>query len=74
MQNDPSYLASERTQQAAIAAARNPNSNVTAQQAENIVLKEAQAAGATAAQFDPNASPEQKAAQLRAQVSFPLPK
>jgi len=57
--------ASELKQQGALEAARDPNSSVTAHDAEQTVLHEAKAAGAAAFEFDPNASPEAKAAQLR---------
>ena len=50
----------------AVEAARDPASNVTAQQAENIILNESKKAGAVAMQFDPDASPEEKAAQAKA--------
>ena len=57
---------SELKQQGALEAAADPNSSVTARQAEDTVLHEAKAAGAAAFEFDPDATPEQKQAQLRA--------
>lgn len=58
--------ASELKQQGALEAARDPNSGVTAQAAENAILDEAKKGGSVALQFDPDASPEQKRAQARA--------
>ena len=57
--------ASELKQQGALEAAQDPNSSVTAEAAGDTILREAKAAGSAAFQFDPNASPEEKAAQLR---------
>ena len=55
----------EHKQQDALAAARDPHSSVTAHQAEQTILEQSKAAGAAAFEFDPNATPEEKAAQLR---------
>ena len=55
----------ELKQQGAEEAARDPNSSVTAADAERVLLDESKKAGAVALQFDPNASPEEKAAQAR---------
>ena len=54
-------------------ASRDPDSNVTAEDAEKKFVAEAQKAGGQAFMFDPNASPEEKAAQARAvsALSFP---
>lgn len=57
--------ASELKQQGAFEAARDPDSGVTAQAAENIAVKEAKKAGSAAFHFDPNASVEEKRAQAR---------
>ena len=57
--------ASELKQQGALEAAQDPNSSVTAEAAEDTILRQAKAAGSAAFRFDPNASPEEKAAQLR---------
>lgn len=57
--------AHELKQQGALEAARDPESNVTAEAAENIVLKEAQKGGSAAYQFDPNATVEEKRMQAR---------
>ncbi|RMZ68452.1 membrane bound c2 domain [Pyrenophora seminiperda CCB06] len=59
---------SELKQQGVLDAAKDPDSSITAQQAEGAMVKEAQAGGSAAFQFDPNASPEQKRAQARARV------
>ena len=63
---------SEVKQQGAAEAARDPNSNVTADDAERVFGEESKNAGAPALQFDPNATPEEKAAQAKA-VSSPYP-
>jgi hypothetical protein len=60
---DVSGQAAELKQQGALEAARDPNSQVTAEDAEHTVIKEARKAGAPAFEFDPNASAEEKAAQ-----------
>ena len=51
---------------AAIEAAQDPGSNVGAEDAEKIMINEAKKAGVPALEFDPDASPEEKAAQARA--------
>lgn len=56
----------ELKQQGVIEASKDPNSNVTAQDAEQKMVTEAKKAGVAALQFDPDASPEEKAAQARA--------
>jgi hypothetical protein len=58
--------ASELKQQAAIDAAQDPNSPVTAAQAARAVVEEARKGGSAAYTFDPHASPEEKAAQAKA--------
>ena len=58
--------ASELKQQGALEAARDPNSSVTADQAERKVVEEARNAGSAAFKFDPDATPEEKAAQAKA--------
>ncbi|KAL6252855.1 Tricalbin-2 [Rhinocladiella similis] len=57
----------ELKSQGAIEAAQDPNSSVTGKEAEKILVAESKEAGATALRFDPNASPEEKAAQARSQ-------
>ena len=63
---------SELKQQGAVEAARDPNTSVTAEDAERVLLDESRRAGAHALQFDPDATPEEKVAQARA-VSSPTP-
>lgn len=63
----------EVKEQLAVDAAADPNSSVTAQQAEKVILDESKKAGAVAMQFDPDASPEEKAAQAKAVRSSILP-
>ncbi|KAK4129332.1 tricalbin [Parathielavia appendiculata] len=60
--------ANELKQQGAIEASRNPNSNVTAEDAERKIVEDSRQAGVTAFTFDPNASPEEKRAQARAAI------
>lgn len=57
--------AAELKQQGAIEAARNPESSVSADDAQKKMLEESKAAGVAAFTFDPDASPEQKRAQAR---------
>ncbi|KAF1978894.1 tricalbin [Bimuria novae-zelandiae CBS 107.79] len=60
--------ASELKQQGALEAAQGPNSSVTAEQAEQKVFEEARQGGSAAFKFDPDATPEEKAAQAKAQI------
>jgi hypothetical protein len=62
--------AKELKQQGAIEAAQDENTKVTAQDAENILVNESKKGGGAAFQFDPNASPEEKAAQAGAVSIF----
>lgn len=55
----------ELRSQGAVEAARNPNSTVSSVDAEQTMVNETLKAGGTAFQFDPNASPEEKAAQAQ---------
>lgn len=57
--------AAELKQQGVMEASRDPNSSVDAHQAEQSILNDSEAAGAAAFEFNPNASPEEKAAQLK---------
>jgi hypothetical protein len=57
--------------QAAIEMAQDPNSSVTPEAAQKKIVDESKMAGVAAFEFDPNATPEQKAAQARA-VSGPV--
>ena len=61
--------AHELKAQGAIEAAQDPNNPVKAEEAEQVVLQNARAGGAEAFKFDPDASPEEKAAQAKG-VSF----
>lgn len=54
----------ELKQQGAYEAARDPNSSLTVKQAENVAVEQAKADGSAAFQFDPNATAEEKAAQV----------
>jgi hypothetical protein len=69
MLNSLSGHAKELKQEGAIEAAQNPNSSVTAEDAEKALIDESRKGGAAAFQFDPDASPEEKAAQAGA-VTF----
>lgn len=62
----------ELKQQGAIEAARDPNTTVSADDAEQAVLREARKDGGAAMAFDPDATPAEKAAQARS-VSAPPP-
>lgn len=63
--------AQELKQQGAIEAAQDPNSSVTAENAEKKIVDESQQLGITAFTFDPNASAAEKAAQAREVRSQP---
>jgi hypothetical protein len=56
--------ASELKQQAIIDKARDPESSVSPAAAKEAIVQEATAAGGAAYNFDPNATKEEKAAQL----------
>ncbi|KAH7121139.1 C2 domain-containing protein [Dendryphion nanum] len=60
--------ASELKSQGAIEAAQDPNSKVTADDAEKKLMDEAKLAGSAAFEFDPNATTEEKRAQAQARV------
>ncbi|KAI9810868.1 MAG: hypothetical protein M1826_003436 [Phylliscum demangeonii] len=66
----------ELKQRAAIEAAQDPNSRFGAEDAERKIVEETKKAGVPAYQFDPNASPEEKAAQARSHLppNFHRPK
>jgi hypothetical protein len=55
----------ELKEQGAEEAARQQNSNAASEDAERKIVEESKKAGYQAYQFDPNATPEQKAAQAR---------
>lgn len=58
--------AAELKQQGALEAAANPESSITADDAQKEVVESSRNAGVTALTFDPDASTEDKKAQLRA--------
>jgi hypothetical protein len=62
----------ELKSQGAAEAARSPDSNVSARDAEQAMVEESIKAGAVGYQFDPNASPEEKAAQAISVSGFNL--
>jgi hypothetical protein len=62
----------ELKQQGAIEAARDPNSSVTSDDAQDKIVQESKRAGAEVFIFNPHASPEEKAAQARS-VSWSTP-
>ena len=72
MMSQLSSRVGELKSQGAADAARDPDSNVTSEDAEQTMIDETKKAGGAAFQFDPNASPEEKAAQARAVGSFRL--
>ena len=65
MMSNLSPRAGELKSQGAVQASQDPNSSATPQDAENIMAEESKKAGIAAFQFDPDASPEDKAAQAR---------
>lgn len=69
MMSNLSSRAGELKSQGAAMAAQNPNNNVTPEDAEAIMTDEAKKAGIPAFRFNPDASPEEKAAQARS-VTF----
>jgi hypothetical protein len=58
--------ANELKAQGALEAAQDPKSSVDARAAEETIMNNAKAAGAPTFEFDPNASPEEKKAQMKA--------
>ena len=69
MMSNVQSRAGELKSQGAREAAQDPNSQVSTHDAEQVMIDESQKAGIAAFQFDPNASPEEKAAQARS-VSY----
>lgn len=57
--------ANELKQQGALEASRNPESSVSAEDAEKKVLEDTRSAGVAAFRFDPDATPAEKKAQAR---------
>lgn len=67
--------ANELKQQGAVEAAANPESSVTAVDAQKEIVEASRNAGVAAFTFDPDASPEQKKAQAQAvRLSFSWPR
>ena len=58
--------AAELKQQGAIEAAGNPDSSVSAEDAQRKMVEESRNAGVAAFSFDPDASPEEKRRQTKA--------
>lgn len=69
MMSNLTSQAGELKAQGAAEAARDPNSKVTPEDAEDLITNESKKAGIPAFKFDPNASPEEKAVQARS-VSY----
>lgn len=65
MISDLQAQAHELKSQGAAEAARDPNSSVTTQDAERVMIEETKKTGGMALHFNPDASPEEKAAQAR---------
>ncbi len=65
MMSNLNSRAGELKSQGAAMAAQDPNNKATAEDAEGVMTEESKKAGVPAFQFDPNASPEEKAAQAR---------
>lgn len=57
--------ANELKQQGALEASRDPQSSVSAEDAEKKILEETKSAGVAAFKFDPDATPAEKQAQAR---------
>lgn len=73
MMSNLTSRAGELKSQGAAEASRDPNSKVTAEDAEQLITEESKKAGVAAFRFDPNASPEDKAAQARSVSQWLLP-
>jgi hypothetical protein len=58
--------------QGAVEMANDPNTSVTAEDAQKKLVDESRRAGVAAFTFDPDASPEEKAAQARAVSDPPI--
>ncbi|KZF24395.1 membrane bound c2 domain-containing protein [Xylona heveae TC161] len=68
MPGELSSRADELKQQGVAEAARDPDTNVTSEDAEKAIVNETRKAGGAAYQFDPDASPEEKAAQAQSRL------
>lgn len=62
------HSAAELKTQGVVEAAQDPNSSTTANDAQRKIVNESKKAGVAAFTFDPDATPEEKAAQARAHV------
>jgi hypothetical protein len=62
----PQAQATELKTQGVIEAAEDPNSSVTSGDAQKKIVEESKNAGIQAYTFDPDASPEEKKAQIKA--------
>ena len=71
MMSNLNSRAGELKSQGAAMAAQNPDNKVTAEDAEEIMTDESKKAGVPAFRFNPDASPEEKAAQARS-VTLPF--
>ena len=60
-----SSFKNELKSQGAVEAAQDPNSIVSADDAQKVLVDESKKAGASALTFDPNASPEEKRLQAQ---------
>ncbi|KAL8832693.1 MAG: hypothetical protein Q9191_000094 [Dirinaria sp. TL-2023a] len=68
MMSNLSSRAGELKTEGALQAAQDPNSDVSSQDAQQVMANESKKAGIAAFQFDPDATPEEKAAQARSRV------
>ena len=65
MLSNLSSRAGELKSQGAVEASRDPNNAANPEDAEQVMVEESRKAGIAAFRFDPDASPEDKAAQAR---------
>ena len=71
MMSNLNSRAGELKSQGAAMAAQDANNKITAEDAEGVMADESKKAGVPAFQFDPNATPEEKAAQARSVTCRP---
>ncbi|KIX07732.1 uncharacterized protein Z518_02386 [Rhinocladiella mackenziei CBS 650.93] len=64
-----SKLKNELKSEGAIEAAQDPDNSATGEDANRVILDESKKAGSAALHFDPNASPDEKAAQARTRMN-----
>ena len=69
MLSNLSSRAGELKSQGAVEASRDPNNAANPEDAEQVMVEESRKAGIAAFRFDPDASPEDKAAQARSVCS-----